>query len=250
MYNYKWFCFSSWGIFMRTQKSKQLCGEGQLAACLRKRHVLYCTRANPGAAAQLVLRDLPSWHPSSSFLSCWTGLCDWLTQAGRRFTISAWVRSKKVDEIPSSRVVTRPLFRPQHPFDVALLPSTYSFIFHPRIGHPLSTVASQMCTASRHMLLYFEVASSSSLGLISFSSILPTGRHELFVLLKSGLRWFVGLCWWTNHYYHRHAMKVSFNESLASFASLKRHDWKYCSLFCCERKTLFWLKKRAEKYKW
>jgi hypothetical protein len=36
---------------------------------------------------------------------------------------------------------------------------------------------------------------------------------------------------------------------VSPFASLKSYGWKYCSLICCERKTLFRLKKQAKKYR-
>jgi hypothetical protein len=41
-------------------------------------------------------------------------------------------------------------------------------------------------------------------------------------------------------------MKTDWIRSL--FASLKSYGWNYCLLICCEKKTLFWLKKQAEKY--
>jgi hypothetical protein len=35
----------------------------------------------------------------------------------------------------------------------------------------------------------------------------------------------------------------------APFGSADKPAEKYCLLICCERKTLFWLKKQAEKYR-
>jgi hypothetical protein len=36
--------------------------------------------------------------------------------------------------------------------------------------------------------------------------------------------------------------------ALTPFACADKPAEKYCWLICCERKTLFWLKKQAEKY--
>jgi hypothetical protein len=45
-----------------------------------------------------------------------------------------------------------------------------------------------------------------------------------------------------------HALICAFNSSLAPFGCADKPTEKYCWLIYCERKTLFWLKKQAEKY--